>query len=197
MTAAVTAAGVGGTLMTTTAALMTAAVTAAGVGGTLMTTTAALMTAAAVTAAGVGCTLITTTAALTTAARAAGAELTTARAAGAEPTAARVIGALFTAAGTHTTPEAAMTDASARMLPVAAAPSSVAVGNAAVAAAIDDDAAVHSPIHPIPAPEGRHDRPRWTPGPTDADPERAESEITGREVDRGMLSQGLSPRGGV
>jgi hypothetical protein len=73
------------------------------------------------------------------------------------------------------------------MLPVAAAPSSVTVGNAAVAAAIDDDAS-HSPIHPIPAPEGRHDRPRWTPGPTDPDPERAQSEITGREVDRGILS---------
>jgi len=84
-------------------------------------------------------------------------------------------GALLTAAGTHTAPEAAMTDAAARMLPVAAAPSSVTVGNAAVAAAIDDDAAAHPPIHPIPAPEGRHDRPRWTPGPTVPDPERAES----------------------
>ena len=82
--------------------------------------------------------------------------MTAARAAGAEPTAARVIGALFTAAATHTTPEAAITDASAKMLPVAAAPSGIAVGNAAVAAAIDDNAAVHSPIHPIPAPEGRH-----------------------------------------
>ena len=41
---------------------MTAAVTAAGVGGTLMTTTAAVMTAAAVTALGVGGTLMTTTA---------------------------------------------------------------------------------------------------------------------------------------
>src|SRR6202011_1185555 len=96
-------------------------------------------------------------------------------------------GALLTAAGTHTAPEAAMTDAAARMLPVAPAPSSVTVGDAAVAAAIDDDAAAHSPIHRIPAPEGRHDRPRWTPGPTDPDPERAEPEITGREVDRGIL----------
>ena len=81
--------------------------------------------------------------------------MTAARAAGAEPTAARVIGVLSLSA-THTTPEAAITDASAKMLPVAAAPSGIAVGNAAVAAAIDDDAAVHSPIHPIPAPEGRH-----------------------------------------
>ena len=74
--------------------------------------------------------------------------MTAARAAGAEPTAARVIGALFTAAATHTTPEAAITDASAKMLPVAAAPSGIAVGNAAVAAAIDDDAAVHSQFTP-------------------------------------------------
>jgi hypothetical protein len=73
------------------------------------------------------------------------------------------------------------------MLPVAAAPSSVSVGNAAVAAAIDDDAS-HSPIHPIPAPEGRHDRPRRTPGPADRDPECAHSEISGREVDRGVLN---------
>src|SRR6266481_4468398 len=111
-----------------------------------------------------------------------------ARAGDAELTATGVGGTLLSADGTHTAPEAAMTDAAARMLPVAAAPSSVTVGNAAVAAAIDDDAAAHSPIHPIPAPEGRHDRPRWTPGPTDPDPERAESEITGREVDRGILS---------
>src|SRR5258708_4634037 len=71
---------------------------------------------------------------------------------------------------------------------IPATPSSVTVGDAAVAAAIDDDAAARCPIHPIPAPEGRHDRPRWTPGPTDASCERAESEITGREVDRGILS---------
>src|SRR5271166_3776266 len=158
--------------MTTAAALMTAAaVTATGLGGTLMT-------AAAVTVTGMGGTLMTATAAWTTAARAGEAELT----------AARVGDTLLTAAGTHTAPEAAMTDAAARMLPIAAAPSSVTVGNAAVAAAIDDDAAAHSPIHSIPAPEGRHDRPRWTPGPTDPDPERAESEITGREVNRGILS---------
>ena len=200
MTAAVTATGVGGTLMTTAAALMTAAaVTATGVGGTLMTTAAALMTAAAVTATGVGGALMTTAAALMTAAVTAtgvggtlmtttATLMSTARTGEAELTAARVAGALLNAAGTHTAPEAAMTDAAARMLPVATAPSSVTVGNAAVAAAIDDDAAAHSPIHPIPAPEGRHDRPRWTPGPTDLDPERAESEITGREVDRGILS---------
>jgi len=157
------------------------------VGGTLMTTTAAVMTAAAVTAAavtaavaatGLGGTLMTTTAALTTAARAGEAELT----------AARMGGTVLTAAGPYTAPEAAMTDAAARMLPVATTPSSVTVSDAAVAAAIDDDAAAHCPIHPIPAPEGRHDRPRWTPGPTDPGRERAESEITGREVDRGILS---------
>src|SRR5271165_3314728 len=177
--AAVTATGVGGTVMTTTAALTTAAaVTATGVGGTVMTTTAALTTAAAVTATGVGGTVMTTTAALTTAARAGEAELT----------AARVAGPLLTAAGTHTAPEAAVTDAAARMLPVAATPSGVTVGNAAVAAAIDDDATAHSPMYRIPAPEGRHDRPRWTPGPTDPGRERAESEITGREVNRGILS---------
>src|SRR5271166_6698213 len=144
-----------------------------------MTTTAALMTAAAVTTTGLGGgTLMTATAALMIAARASEAELT----------AARVARALLTAAGTHTAPEAPMTDAAARMLPVAAAPSSVTVRNAAVAGAIDDDGAAHSPIHPIPAPEGRHDRPRWTPGPTALDPERAESEITRREVDRAILS---------
>jgi hypothetical protein len=91
---------------------------------------------------------MTTTAALTSAARAGEAELT----------AARVAGALLTAAGTRAAPEAAMTDAAARMLPVAAAPSSVTVGNAAVAAAIDNDAAAHSPIHPIPARSGRSSR---------------------------------------
>ena len=147
-----------------------------------MTTTTALMTATAVTATGVGGALTTTTA-LTTVARAGEAELT----------AARVAGALLTAAGTHTAPEAAMTDVAARMLPVAPAPSSVTVGDAAVAAAIDDDAAAHCPIHPIPAPEGRHDRPRRTPGPTDPDPERAEPEITGREVDRGYSAHGHVP----
>jgi hypothetical protein len=94
-----------------------------------------------------------------TTARAACAGLTTTRVAGAEPTAARVIGPLFTAAATHTTPDAAMTDASARMLPVAAAPNSVAVGNAAVAAAIDDDTAVHSPIHPRRSPLSGNSRP--------------------------------------
>src|SRR5271169_6812910 len=99
-----------------------AAVTATGVGGTLMTITAALMTAAAMTATGVGDTLITTTTAPMTAARAGEAELT----------AARMVGALLTAAGTHTAPEAAVTNAAARMLPVAAAPGSVAVGDAAV-----------------------------------------------------------------
>ena len=108
------------------------------------------MTAAAVTATGVGGTLMTTTAALTTAAR--------------------VGGTLLTAADPYTAPEAAMTDAAARMLPVAPGPSSVAIGDAAVAAAIDDDAAAHCPIHPIPAPEGRHDRPRWTPGPAASGP---------------------------
>src|SRR6202045_1904794 len=107
---------------------------------------------------------MTATAALTPAARAGEAELT----------AARVGGTLLTAAGPYTAPEAAMTDAAARMLPVATTPSSVTVGDAAVAAAIDDDAAAHCPIHPIPAPEGRHDRPPRTPGPTDTDPERAE-----------------------
>src|ERR1700726_48330 len=178
VTAAVTATGFGGTLMTA------AAVTATGVGGTLMTTTAALttaaalMTAAAVTATGVGGTLMTNTAALTTAARAGEAELT----------AARVGSTLLAAAGPYSALEAAMTDAAARMLPVATTPGSVTVGDAAVAAAIDDDAADHCTIHPIPAPEGRHDRPRWAPGPTDPGRERAESEITGREVDRGILS---------
>src|SRR5437016_8981862 len=101
-------------------------------------------------------------------------------------TAGRAADALLSAAGSHAAPEAAMTDGAAGMLPIAAAPSSVTVGNAAVAAAIDGDAS-HSPIHPIPAPEGRHDRPRRTPGPADPDPERAQSEITGREVDRGIL----------
>jgi len=96
------------------------------------------MIATAVTATGVGGTLMTTTAAVTTAARAGEAELTVAR----------VGGTLLTAAGPYTAPEAAMTDAAATMLPVAPAPSSVTVGDAAVAAAIDDDAAADCPIHP-------------------------------------------------
>jgi hypothetical protein len=190
--AALTTTGVGGTLMTTSVALTTAAaVTGTGVGGTLMTATTARMTAAAVTATGVGGTLTTTTTARMTAAAVTATRVggtLSARAVEAELTEARVAGALLTAAGTHTAPESAMTDAAARMLPVAAAPSGVTVGNAAVAAAIDENAAAHSPIHPIPAPEGRHDRPRCTPGPTDPDPERAESEITWREVNRRILS---------
>jgi len=67
----------------------------------------------------------------------------------------------------HAATEAAMTDGATRMLPVAAAPRSLAIGNSAVAAAIDEDAAARSPIHTIPAPEGRHDWPRRTePQPT-------------------------------
>src|SRR5271166_1109724 len=106
----------------------------------------------------------------------------------AELVAVRVAAARLTAAGpTHTAPKAAMTDGAARMLPVATAPSSVTIGNVSVAATIDEDAAARSPIHAIPAPEGRHDRPSRTPGPGDIDPDRAESEINGRDVDRGVL----------
>src|SRR5258708_3593660 len=84
---------------------------------------------------------------------------------------------------TRAPPTPARTAGAAGLWQVAAAPSSVPVGKLAVAAAIDDDAS-HSPIHPMPAPEDRHDWPRRTPGPADPDPERAEPEITGRDVDR-------------
>src|SRR5271155_155105 len=81
--------------------------------------------------------------------------------------------------GGYTAPGAAMADGAAGMLPIAAAPSRVTVCDLAVAAAVDEDAAAHSPIHAIPAPKGWHDRPGRTPAPTDLDAERANSEIAG------------------
>ena len=143
------------------AAARTTRTTAAGVGQALMPAAART---ARTTAAGVGHALMP--AAARTAGRVGEAELVAVRVAAARLTAARP---------THTAPEAAMTDGAARMLPVAATPSSVAIGNVSVAAAIDEDAAARSPIHAIPAPEGRHDRPSWTPGPGGIDADWAES----------------------
>src|SRR5690349_3503008 len=72
------------------------------------------------------------------------------------------------------------------MLPVAAAPDSVPVGNLAIGAAVDVNAAAGTPVYAILPPKGWHDQPAQPQGPGNLDPDRAEPVIAGRQIDRGI-----------